>query len=186
MKVDERGSLRQEQRSVARSRVLAACVELAVRHGGFSHPERFTYARIAELAGVSERTVYRLFPTKAELVRAYIEDRSLTGGRPVPTDSPDPTPTDGSGAEADRAERRREVTSEVAANTPDIVKLALADIEDGVVDGSIYTESSAGRRCGARWILRQTRAPKVNAIPDPASRVPPRSNRGSARVRDTG
>jgi AcrR family transcriptional regulator len=87
MSVDgARRTLRDEQRSVARHRVLSACVELAVRHGGFGHPERFTYARIAELAGVSERTVYRLLPTKADLIAAYLEDRSLTGGRTVPTD----------------------------------------------------------------------------------------------------
>ncbi len=31
-------------------------------HGGAIDPERLTYARIAEIAGVSERTVYRFFP----------------------------------------------------------------------------------------------------------------------------
>ena len=47
-------------------------------------PERFTYARVAERAGVSERTVYRTFPTKRDLTRAFIEDVPLTLGRPMP------------------------------------------------------------------------------------------------------
>lgn len=79
-----RASLREEQRNATRQRILAACAELALRHGGLADPDKFTFARVAALAGVSERTVYRMFPTKRELSRAFLEEGTLTGGRSVP------------------------------------------------------------------------------------------------------
>jgi len=77
---------RARQRMAAHERVLRACAELAVRHRGFQDPEQFTYARIAQLAGMSERTVYRLFPTKQDLVAAFERENVLSGGRPFPDD----------------------------------------------------------------------------------------------------
>jgi len=81
-----RPSLRERQRSAAREGVLRACAELAVRHRGLQDPEQYTYARIAELAGMSERSVYRLFPTKHDLAAAFERENVLSGGRPFPAD----------------------------------------------------------------------------------------------------
>lgn len=47
-------------------------------------PSLFTYARVAELAGVSERTVYRMFPTKEDLDRAYSSEAVMAAGVPPP------------------------------------------------------------------------------------------------------
>ncbi len=80
-----RPTLREQNRSRTRQAILEACVEIELLHGGFANPELFTYARIAEVAGVSERTVYRMFPTKAELVHAYLADRTLLRGRVLPS-----------------------------------------------------------------------------------------------------
>ena len=79
--------MREEQLAVTRRRILEACAELALRHGGLEDPSLFTFARVAELAGVSERTVYRAFPTKLDLTRAFLQESTLTMGRPLPADA---------------------------------------------------------------------------------------------------
>ena len=86
---DRRPSVREEQSALTRRRILEACAELALRHGGFDDPEAFTYARVAELAGVSERTVYRAFPTKRELTAAFLDEAVLTGGEDLPAAASD-------------------------------------------------------------------------------------------------
>ncbi len=78
--------VREEQQAATRRRILDACADLALRHGGLDDPELFTFARVAELAGVSERTVYRAFPTKRELSAAFLDEAVLTGGEALPTD----------------------------------------------------------------------------------------------------
>ena len=83
----ERLTVREEQAGVTRRRILDACAELALRHGGLDDPALFTYARVAELAGVSERTVYRAFPTKNDLTAAFLNEATLTQGEPIPTDA---------------------------------------------------------------------------------------------------
>ncbi len=84
--VDETPSLRQEHRSATHTRVLNACVYLALRHNGFDNPDVFTFARIAEIAGVSESTVYRMFPSKKDIAEVFARDKVLTGGRDLPSD----------------------------------------------------------------------------------------------------
>ena len=79
-----RPSVKHEQMALTRRRILDACAELALRYGGLDDPAAFTYARVAELSGVSERTVYRAFPTKNDLTAAFLNEATLTRGEPVP------------------------------------------------------------------------------------------------------
>lgn len=65
--------LRERKREQTRRAILEAIAEIEMIHGGMIDPTLITYARIAEIAGVSERTVYRFFPTKADLDRGYSE-----------------------------------------------------------------------------------------------------------------
>ncbi len=67
-------SLRERKRERTRRAIIEAMAEIELIHGGMIDPSLITYARIAEIAGVSERTVYRFFPTKADLDRAYAEE----------------------------------------------------------------------------------------------------------------
>lgn len=70
----ERPSLRGRKREQTRRAILEAIAEIEMVHGGMLDPSLVTYTRIAEIAQVSERTVYRFFPTKAELDTAYAEE----------------------------------------------------------------------------------------------------------------
>jgi AcrR family transcriptional regulator len=63
--------LRERRRRAARQALLDAYVELALEGG----PEAITFARLAERADVSERTVFRHFASRAELDEAF--DRFL-------------------------------------------------------------------------------------------------------------
>lgn len=63
-----------------RQAILEAAAELELVHGGALDPHVWTFARIAELAGVSERTVYRFFPSRADLDRAFAEEAVLWAG----------------------------------------------------------------------------------------------------------
>jgi len=67
------GPLRDEQTSLTRDRIIRAVAELAAT----AHPTAFSVPAVAELAGVSVRTVYRYFPTKEDLLDALSE----LGGR---------------------------------------------------------------------------------------------------------
>ena len=69
-----RPSLRERKREQTRRAILEAIAEIELVHGGTTDPSLITYSRIAEIAGVSERTVYRFFPTKADLDLAYAEE----------------------------------------------------------------------------------------------------------------
>ncbi len=80
-------TVREEQLEVTRRRILDACALLALGHGGLDDPTLFTYARVAELAGVSERTVYRAFPTKQALSAAFLDASALTQGEAAPTEA---------------------------------------------------------------------------------------------------
>lgn len=79
-------SLRERKRVQTRRAILEACAEIELFHGGAIDPERLTYARVAEIAGVSERTVYRFFPTKASLDEAYAAERPIGLGHAEPRD----------------------------------------------------------------------------------------------------
>jgi TetR/AcrR family transcriptional regulator, cholesterol catabolism regulator len=59
-------SLREQQAAVARERILDAVAKLIERDGSVE----LTMPQVAELAGVSLRTVYRYYPTREELVAA--------------------------------------------------------------------------------------------------------------------
>jgi AcrR family transcriptional regulator len=77
-------SLRDRNRARTRKAILEACTEIELVHGGALDPDVFTYANVAEIAGVSERTVYRFFPTKAELDRAYVAEGVILLGVEAP------------------------------------------------------------------------------------------------------
>lgn len=79
----DRPSLRERKREQTRRAILEAIAEIELIHGGSIDPSLITYARIAEIADVSERTVYRFFPTKAELDQAYVEAMPIALGQPM-------------------------------------------------------------------------------------------------------
>jgi len=79
--------LRERKRQQTRRAILEAAAEIELVGGGAIDPAAITYAHIAKVAGVSERTVYRFFPTKAELDAAYVAEQPLLLGL-------DPDPTD--------------------------------------------------------------------------------------------
>jgi len=66
----ERPSLRAQQRTVTRDRIISALAELVET----KHPLDVTMAAVAEQAGVSEPTVYRHFATKRNLFAALGSD----------------------------------------------------------------------------------------------------------------
>ncbi len=73
-----RGPLRDQQRALTRSRIIAALRELIETR----HPLEVTMAIVAEQAGVSEPTLYRHFPNKRILFAALGSDlyrQSTTG-----------------------------------------------------------------------------------------------------------
>jgi len=59
-------SLREQQAEVARQRILAAVAELLERDGA----EELTMPQVAEVSGISLRTVYRYYPTREQLLEA--------------------------------------------------------------------------------------------------------------------
>ncbi len=78
-----RGSLRDQQAELTRELIMRAFQEL-LRN---DHPDAITYPQVAEAAGVSLRTVYRYFPTRADLLQiAAAWFTELTGE--VPWDDP--------------------------------------------------------------------------------------------------
>jgi AcrR family transcriptional regulator len=77
-------SLRERKRADTRRAILEAIAEIEMVHGGTIDPSLVTYARIAAIAGVSERTVYRFFPSKADLDRAYAEATPIALGEAMP------------------------------------------------------------------------------------------------------
>lgn len=83
-----RPSLRERNRRRTRMAILEAIAEIELVHGGTIDPSLVTYTRIAEIAGVSERTVYRFFPSRQDLDRAYNEESPILLGLEV---SPDMT-----------------------------------------------------------------------------------------------
>ena len=62
---DKRNSLRDQQADLTRDLIVRAFQEL-LRN---DHPDAITYPQVAEAAGVSLRTVYRYFPTRADLLQ---------------------------------------------------------------------------------------------------------------------
>lgn len=78
-------SLRDQQAAVARERILRAVAELLERDGA----AELTVPQVAELSGVSLRTVYRYFPTREELLAAagrFIGGKLLQQGYPTSLD----------------------------------------------------------------------------------------------------
>ena len=59
------GSLRDQQADLTRDLIMRAFQELLQN----DHPDAITYPQVAEAAGVSLRTVYRYFPTRADLLQ---------------------------------------------------------------------------------------------------------------------
>ncbi len=78
-----RGTLRDQQAELTRELIVRAFQELLQN----DHPDAITYPQVAEAAGVSLRTVYRYFPTRADLLQiAAAWFTELTGE--VPWDDP--------------------------------------------------------------------------------------------------
>src|SRR3954464_5929456 len=63
---DKRNSLRDQQADLTRDLIVRAFQEL-LRN---DHPDAITFPQVAEAAGVSLRTVYRYFPTRADLLQS--------------------------------------------------------------------------------------------------------------------
>ena len=63
---DRRGSLRDQQADLTRDLIMRAFQGLLQN----DHPNAITYPQVAEAAGVSLRTVYRYFPTRADLLQS--------------------------------------------------------------------------------------------------------------------
>jgi AcrR family transcriptional regulator len=80
-----RTSLREQQAEAARTRILAAVAELLER----DDVEELTVPRVAEVSGVSLRTVYRYYPCREELLQAagrFIGAELLAQGYPESLD----------------------------------------------------------------------------------------------------
>jgi AcrR family transcriptional regulator len=76
----DRPPLRERRRLAARQALLDAYVDLLLEGG----PEAVTFARLAERADVSERTVFRHFASRAELEEAFdrmLRDETIPPGR---------------------------------------------------------------------------------------------------------
>lgn len=81
-----RSPLRAGQAAATRERILAAVSEVLSRGG----PEEASYRGIAEAAGVTEMTVYRHFPNKAAMLRAFwlwLDRRMTNRGMPKTEDA---------------------------------------------------------------------------------------------------
>jgi len=63
---NDRVSLRDQQADLTRDLIMRAFQELLQN----DHPDAITYPQVAEAAGVSLRTVYRYFPTRADLLQS--------------------------------------------------------------------------------------------------------------------
>jgi AcrR family transcriptional regulator len=64
----QRASLRDQHADLTRELIMRAFQEL-LRN---DHPDAITYPQVAEAAGVSLRTVYRYFPTRADLLQSAV------------------------------------------------------------------------------------------------------------------
>ena len=74
---ERRNSLRDQQVDLTRELIMRAFQELLQN----DHPDAITYPQVAEAAGVSLRTVYRYFPTRADLLQSAAEwFREFTDG----------------------------------------------------------------------------------------------------------
>jgi AcrR family transcriptional regulator len=74
---ERRTSLRDQQADLTRDLIMRAFQGLLQK----DHPDAITYPQVAEAAGVSLRTVYRYFPTRADLLQSAAEwFRELTEG----------------------------------------------------------------------------------------------------------
>jgi AcrR family transcriptional regulator len=85
IRVMKTASLRVEQAAVARERILQAVAELLERDGS----AELTMPQVAELSGVSLRTVYRYFPTREALLDAagrWVGAELLKQGYPTSLD----------------------------------------------------------------------------------------------------
>ena len=68
--------LREARQAVVHDRVLDGVAEL------LAQGEDLTYAKVASAAGVPERTVYRYFPTRQDLMTAVVAWVNERTGRP--------------------------------------------------------------------------------------------------------
>src|SRR2546423_11191765 len=75
--------LREDQTAATRERILAALADLLVH----DHASAIVLAEVARAAGVSERTLYRHFPTREELFDGVFQ--WSTGGQELPFDPND-------------------------------------------------------------------------------------------------
>ena len=91
MKRPYRSPLREEQETATRRRVVDAMLAEMAAAGAPGDVDGISFAAVAERARVSERTVYRAFPRKREMVAAAIdllEERAGLSDPRVPEDVP--------------------------------------------------------------------------------------------------
>src|ERR1700686_1177831 len=77
-------SLAEEQQTVTRTRIRQAAMEVVARRGFGA-----TVDEIAELCGVSPRTIFRHYRTHDRLIAATVKDMFEACGLPRLTDDPD-------------------------------------------------------------------------------------------------
>jgi AcrR family transcriptional regulator len=71
-------SLAEEQSQLTRSRIREAAMQVVARHGFEA-----TVGEIAELSGVSPRTIFRHYKSQGALIAATLEDMFEAGNRPI-------------------------------------------------------------------------------------------------------
>jgi hypothetical protein len=148
---DAQRSLRDRKRERTRRAILEAIAEIEMVHGGAIDPSLITYARIAEIADVSERTVYRFFPTNAELDHAYAEESPVGLGLQM---------------EVTDVESYAEAIEEVGRRwTERLGPLRIAEHE---IDAEEYPESMARRRARDAQLVEMLLAerPELQPLPE--------------------
>jgi AcrR family transcriptional regulator len=159
--VPARPSLRERNRQQTRLAILEAIAEIELTQGGMLDPSRITYARIAEIAGVSERTVYRVFPTRQDLDLAYTEEAPMRLGLEIPRDID--------------LESFADVIDEIGRRWGE--RTGHRRIEEHEIDAEDYPVSMAARRTRDDALVDQLLA----LLPDP-DEIPDRQQRSIAAV----
>src|ERR1700676_3462026 len=71
-------SLAEEHEQITRTRIRAAAIDAVARHGFEA-----TVGEIAELSGVSPRTVFRHYKSQSALIASTLQDMFEAGNRPI-------------------------------------------------------------------------------------------------------
>ena len=152
-----RGSIRDQQAELTRELIERAFKEL-LRN---DHPDAITYPQVAEAAGVSLRTVYRYFPTRADLLEIAAAWFTELAGE-VPWDDPRTvrdlaTVLPQIGRLFDEHTNVFRALSEIELERPrrDAVAAAIADVSDSLPPNEVRgAEAMLGYiRSGRAWLV---------------------------------